>query len=102
MGNKLSTEEKNKNPFMGTLDIEVFLVKYNSVDERYIPLRITINNFDNEYKLYMDNNADSSILNKDSFILYNKITNNFNIIGETDESGKIINKNYIERVLGKK
>jgi hypothetical protein len=48
MGNKLSTEEKHKTPNIG-----IFFVKYNSTDDVYTSLRITKDNFDNEYKCYL-------------------------------------------------
>ena len=95
MGNKLSTEEKHKTPNIG-----IFFVKYNSTDDVYTSLRITKDNFDNEYKCYLKNNTDPSVVNKDIFVLHNKDTNNFNIVGESDENEKIIVKKYIEIILG--
>ena len=98
MGNKLSTEEKPK--VIENLNIEVFLVKYNILDETYTTIRINKNNFDREYDCYIENNIDSRVINKDIFILHNKLTSKFNILGETDENEKIIDKKYIEDVLG--
>jgi len=99
MGNKLSTEEKDKKNPSNNLNIEVFFVKYNSEEDLHSTLRITNDNFEKYYKRYLKSNLDSTVSNKDIFILFNKVTNTFNIIGESDENGQIINKKYIERVL---
>lgn len=98
MGNKLSTEEKNRKK-SNNLNIEVFFVKYNSEEDLYSTLRITNDNFDKYYKRYLKSNVDSTINNKDIFILFNKVTNTFKIIGESTEDGELINKKYIERIL---
>ena len=104
MGNKLSIEEKNHNDNDNRLGlgngIDIFFVKYNSLYDAYSTLKISKHNFYQEYTCYIESIIDLEVTNKDIFIIYNKNTNKFNIIGEKDESGKIVNKKYIEDVLG--
>lgn len=100
MGNKLSTEEKYRGTTNNNLNIEIFFVKYNSEEDLYSTLRITNDNFDKYYNRYLKTHLDStSNNNKDTFIIFNKITNTFNIIGDYTEDGQLINKKYIERIL---